>query len=333
MYKLTKNLINKSNDSFLLALELYNKPTIRYGSESFSLLFCTAWELLLKAYIYEQGQGKKLSIFRKKRRGAKRESISIDECLNKVFLNKNDPARRNVEYISEIRNEAAHLIIQELDPYFSRTFQAGIINYIDYLRGWFNIDLNEKLNPGLISLISDKDKILDIARLKGKFNKEDLNSIKGWVDKFKELDKLGNRATISIQHTIAIVKNPKKADFVISTGTQGKAGALIIEKNKDPNITHPFNMKSALPIIRSRIPKNLKFTEYDFICYTFVMGYKKSINEYYWRGKYAGAGQYSQKLIDELVEAINKKPNSLQQWRSQYKQYLKNKQKRIVIGR
>ena len=66
MRRLTKTLIYKSKDSFLLALELFNKPTIGYRAESFSILFSNAWELLLKAYIFETSGGRKQSIFRKK---------------------------------------------------------------------------------------------------------------------------------------------------------------------------------------------------------------------------------------------------------------------------
>lgn len=323
MRKLTKSLLNKGNSAFLLSLELFNKPTISYRMESFSLLFSNAWELLLKAYIYEDTGGKKLSIFRKKKRNEKRKSISIDDCLNKVFLDQNDPVRKNIEYISEIRNEASHLIVNELDPYFSRAFQAGVINYVDYLQQWFKVDINEKLNPGLISLISDKDRIADLGILRRKYNKEDFKSITHWIEKFDELDKLGNKATISIKHTIAIVKNPKYAEFVISSGNSGKRKAVIIEKVKDPNITHLYNRKLAILEIRKRIPQKLYFTEYTFEAYTFVKGIKKTNNDYFWKGKYSGSGQYSQKFIDEFIQAINKDPRSLETWRVQYRQHLK----------
>ena len=324
-YKLSRKLVLKSNDAFLLSLELYNKPTISYRAESFSLLFSNAWELLLKARLFEQNRGKKLSIFRKKKRNQKRESISLDECLDVVFPKNNDPVKRNIEYISEIRNEAAHLIVQELDPYFSRVFQTGVTNYVSYLFNWFGIDINEKLNPGLVSLISDKDKVPELKILKTRYNKEDFKSIVEWVKKFKELEKLGDQATISIQYSIAIVKNPKKADFVISSGQTGQKTALIIEKFKDPDKSHPFNRRDAIVEIKKRIPKNIKFNEYDFESYVFVTGYKKSNNEYFYKGKYSGAGQYSQKFIDEFLEAIGKNTKTLKQWRSQYRQHFRRK--------
>lgn len=318
--KLTRKLIYKSKDAFLLSLELYNKPTINYRAESFSLLFSNAWELLLKAHLYDESKGKKLSIFRKKRINKKRESISLDESLKRAFENGNDPVRRNIEYISEIRNEAAHLVILELDPYFSRAFQAGVTNYVKHLNDWFGLDINADLNPGLVSLISDKDRVPDISILKKKYNKEDFNSIREWINKFNDLEKLGHNATLSIKHNIAIMRDPKKADYVISSGIKGKASAIVFEKSKNPDISHPYNRKKAINEIKRRISSHSSLSEYDFESYVYVKGHKKSNNDYYYKGKYSGAAQYSKKLVDEFVEAISKNPKNLERWRSQYGQ-------------
>jgi len=104
MRRLTKSLLKKSQGTFLLSLEVFNKPTIEYRTESFSILFTNAWELLLKAYLFQTSGGQKISISRRKKKNQKRESLKIDECLRKVFSNDKNPIRRNIEYISEIRN-------------------------------------------------------------------------------------------------------------------------------------------------------------------------------------------------------------------------------------
>lgn len=316
MYKLSKTLILKSQESFLPALELYNKPTIGYRAESFSILFPNAWELMLKAYLLEQNSGKRTAIFKRKQRSRRRESISLDEALNKIFFNANDPVRKNVEYISEIRNEAAHLIIEELDPYFSRAFQVGAINYIGHLLSWFEIDLNERLNPGLLSLISDKNRVTDIAVLKSLYRKEDFQAILNWIKRFKELEKLGDRAVLSIQHTVAIVKNQKKADYVISAGESGTQDVSVIQRVRDPDISHPFSRKRAISEIKKSLPKKITFNEYYFEAYVFVKGHKSTNNnEYHYKGRFSGSSQYSQKLIDECIQEINIDSNVLTEYR------------------
>jgi hypothetical protein len=322
--KLSKKLILKSSEAFLLALELYNKPTINYRAESFSILFSNSWELLMKSYIYQQNGGKKLSIFRRKKRNQKRESITLDECLNKIFSNQNDPVKRNIQYISEIRNEAAHLIINELDPYFSRAFQTGVSNYVRFLFDWFGVNLNDKLNPGLISLITDKNKLPDIGLLKTKYSKEDFKSILNWIKKFEELEKLGPDATISIRHTIAIVRNPRKAEFVLSSGKTGYQEAVILEKLRDPDISHPYSRTMVLAEIQKRMPGHIRFTTYDIEARAFVIGCKKNNNDYFYRGGISKVGQYSRKFVDEFIEAINIDDKNLKSWRKQYGQCLKN---------
>lgn len=329
MQRLGKTLLSKSQESFLLALELYNKPTISYRAESFSILFSNAWELLLKVYLLKQNGGRRQSIFKKKQRGKERESLSLDECLNKVFQNANDPVRKNIEYISEIRNEAAHLIIEELDPYFSRAFQVGAINYIDQLLDWFGLDLNKRLNPGLVSLISDKGKVKDIAVLKSKYNKEDFDSISSWVKKFNELEKLGDRAALSILHTVAIVKNPKNADYIISASDNASQSVAVIQKTKNPDVSHPFNRKKAIAEIKKNLPKGSTFNEYDFEAYVYCKGYKKtSSNDYFYKGRYSGSGQYSQQFIDECIQEIKTNAKSLPEYKERYKKYLTSKKNR-----
>jgi len=48
-----KNLLDKSIQSAISAIEIYNKPDFKYREESFSILIINAWELLFKAKILQ----------------------------------------------------------------------------------------------------------------------------------------------------------------------------------------------------------------------------------------------------------------------------------------
>jgi len=304
MRRLTRKLLDKSKSAFLLSLEIFNKPTVEYRTESFSIFFTNAWELLLKAYLYEASNGKKLSIFHKKKINNKRESLTIDECIRKVFTDELNPVRKNIEFISDIRNESVHLIIEDLNPYFSRVFQRGVLNYIEYIDKWFNIDLLEEFKPGLIALITDEKSLDDISVLRKRLNKEDFQYISSWIKRFKDLEGLGDKATIPITYSIAITKNPKKADIVLSSGTQGKE-AVILERFRDRDNTHPYRRKEVMEKVLKHLPKGSKFTVYDFDAYCFCKGVKKtSSNKYYWKPKY-GTAQYSNELVDDIIVFVN----------------------------
>ena len=55
MDKIEEKLIEKSKEAFCLAIELYNKPTIKYRVEGFSHFICNAWELMLAKYPRKRG--------------------------------------------------------------------------------------------------------------------------------------------------------------------------------------------------------------------------------------------------------------------------------------
>lgn len=46
-----ERLIDKAKEAFVMAIEIYNKPSINYRLEGFSFFICNAWELMLKAHM------------------------------------------------------------------------------------------------------------------------------------------------------------------------------------------------------------------------------------------------------------------------------------------
>ena len=78
--ELINNMLDKSEEAFLMAIEIYNKPTIKYRLEGFSFFICNAWELLLKAKML--CDGKSIYYFDKPNR-----TISLSNCVSVVFTN------------------------------------------------------------------------------------------------------------------------------------------------------------------------------------------------------------------------------------------------------
>ena len=56
--KLVEQLVQKSREVFIMGLEVFNKPTLKYRVEGFAFFVCNAWELMLKAEMVKQlGEG------------------------------------------------------------------------------------------------------------------------------------------------------------------------------------------------------------------------------------------------------------------------------------
>lgn len=126
-HPLAGKLVSKAKENFILALELYNRPSLENRLDSFSQLFCTAWEQLMKAEILD-ANGEE-AVFRPQKVGRRRETISIQECINKLYIDAQDPVRLNLERIAELRHGATHLMMPETAMPISRLFQAGVINF------------------------------------------------------------------------------------------------------------------------------------------------------------------------------------------------------------
>ena len=102
-----QKLFDKSVEAFLLAVETYNKPTIKYRVEAFAIFICNAWELLLKAHLLQtSGSG---AIYYPDNPS---RSYSLELCIRKVLTNEKDPLRLNLEKIIELRNTSIHLFIE-----------------------------------------------------------------------------------------------------------------------------------------------------------------------------------------------------------------------------
>ena len=41
----SERLVDKAKEAFVMAIEIYNKPSINYRLEGFSFFICNAWEL------------------------------------------------------------------------------------------------------------------------------------------------------------------------------------------------------------------------------------------------------------------------------------------------
>lgn len=124
------HLVEKSVEGYILALETINRLSIKYRVETFCYLICNAWELLVKAKVLVDADNDRNAIYRgKKKRGERRESLSLRECLDRVIPNKSDPERRNIECIADLRDEAVHLVLSGVPTDVLCLFQACVINY------------------------------------------------------------------------------------------------------------------------------------------------------------------------------------------------------------
>jgi len=106
----------------IVAIQLYNNPSQSSRIELFTILIANSWELLLKAWIVQSNELN--SIYKKNNT----ETISCRNALNKQYP-ENNKVRKNIEAILDIRDQAIHLTVNELQYDLCRLFQSSILNY------------------------------------------------------------------------------------------------------------------------------------------------------------------------------------------------------------
>ena len=94
-------LLSKSEEAYLMSIEIINKPTINYRTEGFCFFICNAWELLLKAFIINKAKDINAINYR----DDSNRTIGLDECVEKIFTSTTDKVKNNISFIRNIRCE------------------------------------------------------------------------------------------------------------------------------------------------------------------------------------------------------------------------------------
>lgn len=277
-------LLNKSEEAYLMALEIINKPTINYRTEGFCFFICNAWELLLKAYLINKSQN--INAINYKNDSTR--TIGLDECVEKVFTSTTDKTKNNISFIRNIRNKATHLILPEYDYILSPAFQRCLTNYNKFFKKQFpNYNLNEKITPYIALVNPGNDS--DVSSLI--LNPTNLLMF----EKVKE--ELSYDESLSQTLRLVATKKETEADIKYTLVKNDGEKAKVINIPKNIEKTHPYTTTEVIKKIKETLElslgQNHGFTSNKFqdickrkgiksnqdYCYQFTYS-KNTINKY-----------------------------------------------------
>lgn len=317
---LTSQLIAKSREAFIMGLEIFNKPTLKYRVEGFAFFICNAWELLLKAFIIKRN-GSAAIYYKNSER-----TIGLTDAIKKVFTNDKDPLRKNLEKIVELRNTSTHFITEEYGIIYAPLFQACVLNYRNKMFDFFSVDVAENI----------PDNFLTLSVNLGDFSDETINAkyapdlAKKLIERRNDLALLeqqedSHKFSISIRQDVYITKNEKNADLTVAIAKDADSKVKIIKELKDPSNTHNLAFSDIVEGVNRRIASEkipfsvvikstgatrTKFNKYDLDL--FIKFYELKNNQTYAYAHktdgHAPTYSYSQRTIDFVVEQIKKDP-------------------------
>ena len=300
-----KKLIEKSQEAFVMAIEIYNKPTIKYRVEGFSFFICNAWELMLKAYLISKyGED---SIYYKDNPN---RTITLENCLQKIFTNEKTPLRRNLLKIIELRNTSTHFITEEYEMVYIPLFQACILNFVEKMQEFHGVDMTEIVPQNFLTLAVSM-KALDESIIRAKYPEEIASKIIDTNNQLEPMIAENNQSfAIKVEHLHFITKDKSKATSFVHIDKEAEAGVKIVKELKDPNNTHKFTMKNAIKEINRRLQSegiNFEINQYIFNLFNKVYGIKENEKYCYVHRQYAQPSYtYSMQTIELIVGEIQK---------------------------
>lgn len=132
-----KTLVKNGCAALMAAIEIHNKPVFDYRYEVCTLLVINAWELVVKALIYQKWKNIKLEDEGNPR--------PFKKCLNDVaaHLTGEDArsflvVKENLENLYKYRNSVAHFHSEELDVILFSLLRASVIDFAAFVRTHFN---------------------------------------------------------------------------------------------------------------------------------------------------------------------------------------------------
>lgn len=310
MTNLSDRLIEKSKEAFIVGIELYNKPTIKYRVEGFSFFICNAWELMLKAYMINTLGEDSIYYNDKPDR-----TLSLEACVKKVFTNDKDPLRINLEKIIELRNTSTHFITQEYEMLYIPLFQACVLNYNEKMKQFHNIDITQLIPQNFLTL-SVSMKALSEQEIIAKYPEEIATKLLNTNNNINTLiEQNNNNFSIRIDHYHYITKDKNKATSQIAITSDADTKVKIIKEIKNPNNTHKLTMKNCIEYIKKRLAHesiNIDFNRYIFLLFCDYYGLKEDekfcfVYKIHKQNQYS----YSMQVVDFIVDEIKKDPDNI----------------------
>lgn len=312
MENLADSMVNKSVEAFVLGIELYNKPTIKYRVEGFSFFICNSWELMLKAHLIKT-QGME-SIYYKDNN---ERTITLENCIKKIFTNKKDPLRLNLEKIVALRNTSTHFITEEYEMVYIPLFQACVNNFSEKILDYHGFDTSTVISQNFLNLTVTMNAI-DDYQIKAKYPPNIALKLINSKNEIEELNEVTNeRFGFTIIHEHYITKNKNQATSFVGIDNSGNNENIqIVKELKDPQKTYPYsagkvveNIKKSLSRLGIELNINLHvfqmFLKYydmkenETFCYKFFQSEKTTLF------------RYSQRTIDFIVDEIKKDPQNI----------------------
>ena len=311
MEEIKQKLVDKSIEAFIMGLEIYNKPTIKYRIEGFSFFICNAWELMLKAELLNRNE----DIYYSDKSG---RTLSLEPTIKKIYSDKNTRVRLNLEKIIELRNISTHFITEDYEAKYAPLFQACVLNFVNEIKRFHNIDISNYISQNFLTITANYEPLSN-EQIRLKYPPE---IAERFIQQSNQIDVLtqeydSDKFAIPIKQNLYITKKKDEADFVIAMASESPNKVAIVKELKDPANTQKYAFNNLIEVVNNRLSKsNIKLGYKNgfnsYVLNLFIEFYDiKSDNKYSYKHSLGNSTSYtySERLIDFIINEIKKNPD------------------------
>lgn len=311
MEDLSKRLVEKSIEAFIMGLEIYNKPTIKYRIEGFSFFICNAWELMLKAELINRGE----SIYFP---NDPNRSISLQDTISRIYTDIKQPLRLNLEEIIGLRNTATHYITEDDEIMYAPFFQSNVLNFVDQIERFHNVRITDYISQNFLMISVDISTLSD-EEIKNKYSSE--TALK-YISRRDHLEQVrsefsgSNDLFIPIRVDLYNTKKIEDADVVYAIDNNSTEKIAIVKTEIEPHKKYYLTRKNVIDGVNKQLKTRKVVFNYvstddknEFNNYTLTL-----IAKYYnlyenFSYTFVNSTRYSQQLIDEIIRIIQSNPD------------------------
>lgn len=311
MEEIKQKLVDKSIEAFIMGLEIYNKPTIKYRIEGFSFFICNAWKLMLKAELLNRNE----DIYYSDKSG---RTLSLEPTIKKIYSDKNTRVRLNLEKIIELRNISTHFITEDYEAKYAPLFQACVLNFVNEIKRFHNIDISNYISQNFLTITANYEPLSN-EQIRLKYPPE---IAERFIQQSNQIDVLtqeydSDKFAIPIKQNLYITKKKDDADFVIAMASESPNKVAIVKELKDTANTHKYAFNNVIAVVNNRLSKsNIKLGYKNgfnsYVLNLFIEFYDiKSDNKYSYKHSLGNSTSYtySERLIDFIINEIKKNPD------------------------
>ena len=345
----TKQILDSSIDSALLAVEVYNKPRTPFRVENYISLMIIAWTRLFHAYFYHAKGDvfyyKKKNSTRYERIDGEKKAWALKKCIEQ-YERLDEVIKANLNFFIKLRNKIEHRHIRKEDiglEIFGEC-QSLLYNYEKILIKLFGEEysLNESL---AFSLQFSRMRTEEQQTASKKMLSRDIKEIREFINKYRSelTEDVFNSQEYSIKliQIPKILNNPKKnvpsIEFVNWSNLSEddkknyeKVTALIKNKTVKVEAVNPGKLTAGGVLKKVLEKPNIKkFSHYDHKCLYYLFSIRpiseEKLDLFETNTKYCHYDElhkdyvYQKAWAEFLIKLINENKITRKEWVENFK--------------